>query len=76
MSAFTDSNDSVNTNATLRAELLEEWKKDKSGPFVSSTTTHVGWVRLPPNSSIFDVVDDPSSGTNSPHFELFFVVRV
>ncbi|KAG6867838.1 hypothetical protein C0993_010411 [Termitomyces sp. T159_Od127] len=63
----------VNTNATLRAEFLEEWKKDKSGPFVASQSTHVGWLRLPPNSSIFDVTDDPSSGENSPHYELFFV---
>ncbi|KAG6896161.1 hypothetical protein C0992_009910 [Termitomyces sp. T32_za158] len=68
-----DTLDNVNNNATLRAELLEEWKEDKSGPFVGSGSTHVAWLRVPPNSSIFDVTGDPSSGENSPHYELFTV---
>ncbi|KAG6890055.1 hypothetical protein C0995_012513 [Termitomyces sp. Mi166 len=68
-----DTLDNINTNATLRAELLEEWKKLKSGPLVSISSTHIGWSRLPPNSSIFNVTGDPSSGKNSPHFELAFL---
>ncbi|KAG6896159.1 hypothetical protein C0992_009908 [Termitomyces sp. T32_za158] len=68
-----DTLDNITTNTTVRAELLKEWKQHKSGPFVAGQSTHVGWLRLPPNSSIFDVTDDPSSGENSPHYELFFV---
>ncbi|KNZ75849.1 Choline dehydrogenase, mitochondrial [Termitomyces sp. J132] len=68
--------DSISTNATLRSELLEDWEKHKSGPLVSIASTHIAWSRLPSNSSIFDVIDDPASGENSPHYELGFEVAL
>ncbi|KAG6826879.1 hypothetical protein H0H92_014059 [Tricholoma furcatifolium] len=64
--------DNISNNATLEAELFEEWKKDKMGPLVASQTTHLAWSRIPADSAIFNNVSDPASGPNSPHYELVF----
>ncbi|KAJ8695629.1 hypothetical protein PTI98_008210 [Pleurotus ostreatus] len=64
--------DQFTRNATLMAEFLDEWKFNRSGPLTSSTTTHLGYLRLPGNSTVFDIVADPSAGVNTPHIELSF----
>ncbi|KAJ8695628.1 hypothetical protein PTI98_008210 [Pleurotus ostreatus] len=66
--------DQFTRNATLMAEFLDEWKFNRSGPLTSSTTTHLGYLRLPGNSTVFDIVADPSAGVNTPHIELSFSV--
>lgn len=66
---------SINNNATFRAELLRQWERHRTGPLVTSGASHVAWVRIPRNSSIFEVSPDPSAGTNTPHLELIIEVR-
>jgi len=58
---------SVLANSTLLEEALDEWKSSRTGPLTNSVTNNVIFGRLPSNSSF----DDPSSGPNSPHWELF-----
>ncbi|GLB40422.1 putative aryl-alcohol oxidase [Lyophyllum shimeji] len=65
-----DTLDNITNNATLRAELLKQWKERKTGPLVASSVSHLAWLRLPANSPIFDSFADPSSGPNTPHCEL------
>ncbi|KAL4255838.1 GMC oxidoreductase family protein [Pleurotus pulmonarius] len=64
--------DRFTQNATLMAELLDEWKLEGSGPLTSATTTHIGFLRLPNDSAVFDTASDPSAGVNTPHIELSF----
>ncbi|RDB26641.1 Pyranose dehydrogenase 3 [Hypsizygus marmoreus] len=70
---FVNSNDTIDNlsnNATLRAELLQEWEKSKTGPLGNAGASHIGWLRIADNSSIFQTTLDPSSGPNTPHYEL------
>lgn len=66
---------SIGSNATLRAEVLEQWEEHKTGPLVNAGATHIGWSRVPDDSPIFKVSPDPSAGANTPHYELIFGVR-
>ncbi|KAJ8696713.1 hypothetical protein PTI98_006559 [Pleurotus ostreatus] len=59
-------------NTTLMAEILEEWKVNKSGPLTGPASSHLGYMRLPKNASVFETVSDPSAGPNTPHVELSF----
>ncbi|KAJ6494979.1 aryl-alcohol oxidase [Mycena vulgaris] len=36
---------------------------------VDNPPTHIGWLRIPDNSTIFDRFPDPSAGANTPHYE-------
>lgn len=63
-------------NTTLMAEILEEWKVNKSGPLTGSASAHLGYMRLPENASVFETVSDPSAGPNTPHVELSFNVSI
>ncbi|KAJ7248207.1 aryl-alcohol-oxidase from pleurotus Eryingii [Mycena haematopus] len=67
---FTQTFDSVTDNATRFDEALAEWNKSHTGPFVMFTASHVAWLRLDPDSSIFDNFADPSAGPETPHIEL------
>ncbi|KDR73180.1 hypothetical protein GALMADRAFT_125264 [Galerina marginata CBS 339.88] len=69
----TDTFEKAGRNATLAAEELEQWNKTQSGPLVDTVLDHLGWLRLPPNASIFQKFPDPASGVNTAHFELLFV---
>ncbi|KAG7098364.1 hypothetical protein E1B28_000322 [Marasmius oreades] len=66
----TDTLDTAARNATLLAEQLKQWNDTRTGPLVDGVFTHIGWFRLPHNSSIFKEFSDPSAGPNSPHMEL------
>ncbi|KXN87032.1 Oxygen-dependent choline dehydrogenase [Leucoagaricus sp. SymC.cos] len=57
----------INTTAAI-----EEWKANHTGPFTMSPTAsnHIAFLRLPNNSTIFDTVQDPAAGPNTPHMEL------
>ncbi|KAG6856867.1 hypothetical protein H0H87_012684 [Tephrocybe sp. NHM501043] len=58
------------SNETLRDELLVNWERHRTGPLVASSVSHIAWSRIPSNSAIFESVPDPSSGKNTPHYEL------
>jgi choline dehydrogenase-like flavoprotein len=69
-------NDDIGRNMTLFQEDLAQWEQSHSGPFATSVTSEVGWLRLPKNATIFHKVNDPSSGPDAPHYEFIFAVSV
>ncbi|KAF8645721.1 hypothetical protein AX16_007589 [Volvariella volvacea WC 439] len=42
------------------------------GPLVNTICNHIGWFRVPDNSSIWELGPDPSAGPTSSHYELVF----
>ncbi|KXN84482.1 L-sorbose 1-dehydrogenase [Leucoagaricus sp. SymC.cos] len=59
----------------LQAKALELWNTNRTGPYVQLTAIdHLAWTRLP--SNITDTLGDPSSGSNSAHFEFILGVKV
>lgn len=64
---FVNSNDTldvVQRNATLAAELLEQWEETRTGLFSDGPSNFVGWLRIP------GLTPDPSAGLTSSHFEV------
>ncbi|KAJ7723574.1 aryl-alcohol oxidase, partial [Mycena metata] len=57
-------------NATLQVAELAQWNKSRLGPLVDNPLSHMGWLRIPDNSSIFEQVPDPAAGPNTSHYEL------
>jgi choline dehydrogenase-like flavoprotein len=68
----TNTDETVERNATLAAELLAQWNSTRTGPFVDPPTGPIGWLRIPDNSSIFESFPDPAAGPKTPHYELLF----
>ena len=57
-------------------EALQLWNANRTGPLVwLGRLDQIAWVRLPNNSPIFQRFADPSSGSNSAHYELALGVR-
>jgi choline dehydrogenase-like flavoprotein len=69
---FTQTIDSVTGNATQFDAAFAEWNKSHKGPFSMYLPSHVAWLRLEPDSPIFDNFTDPAAGPNTPHIELAF----
>ncbi|KAJ7495821.1 aryl-alcohol-oxidase from pleurotus Eryingii [Mycena galericulata] len=65
----TDTYEKAERNATLAAEELVEWNSTQSGPLVDNPLSHMMWLRIPDNSSIFENFPDPSAGPNTAHYE-------
>jgi choline dehydrogenase-like flavoprotein len=65
----------IRRNKTLLQELLSQWRDTETGQLATSPITQLGWFRIPDNSSIFEKVDDPAPGPNSPHIQLFTAVN-
>ncbi len=61
-------------NETLFQEVYEQWNRSHSGLLADAGATHLGFFRLPSNSSIFSSVEDPASGPTAPHTEMVFMV--
>ncbi|KAJ6594356.1 aryl-alcohol-oxidase from pleurotus Eryingii, partial [Mycena capillaripes] len=69
---FVNSTDTFDTeirNATLAAEEFEQWNTTRTGRLVNNPATHIGWFRVPDNSSIFERFPDPAAGPATPHYE-------
>ncbi|KAJ7457103.1 aryl-alcohol-oxidase from pleurotus Eryingii [Mycena latifolia] len=66
----TDTYETAERNATLAIEQLAQWNATRTGPLVDTPVTHLGWFRLPNNSSIFEQFADPAAGPNTSHYEL------
>ncbi|KAG2001997.1 aryl-alcohol oxidase, variant 2 [Coprinopsis cinerea AmutBmut pab1-1] len=60
----------VTPDAELQRKWLDQWRTNRTGPLTSSGSNHIISLRIPDNSSIWSGYDDPSSGKNTPHFEL------
>ncbi|KAJ7083904.1 aryl-alcohol oxidase-like protein [Mycena epipterygia] len=64
--------ETIERSPTVAAQVLQEWNTTRSGPLVDSLFSHLGWTRVPENSTIFDTFPDVSAGPNTPHIELIF----
>ncbi|KAF7374076.1 hypothetical protein MSAN_00288500 [Mycena sanguinolenta] len=66
--------ESITRNPTRYNEAFAEWNRSRTGPFVNSPSseTHVGWLQLSDNSSVFNRHPDPLPGPDAPHFEILF----
>jgi choline dehydrogenase-like flavoprotein len=72
-SFLVNSNDTYETaerNTTLAAEQFAQWNASRTGPLVDNPLSHMGWLRIPDNSSIFEKFPDPAAGPNTSHYEL------
>ncbi|KAF9475243.1 aryl-alcohol-oxidase from pleurotus Eryingii [Pholiota conissans] len=61
--------DDISRNATLAADVEEQWITSKTGPFVDVAGNLFSWVRV--GSDIVNKSNDPSAGPTSAHVELF-----
>ncbi|KAJ6451318.1 alcohol oxidase [Mycena sanguinolenta] len=68
----TNTSDEAARNATLAAEEFVEWNTTRMGPLVGNPGNQLGWLRIPPNSSVFEQFPDPSAGPTAAHYELLF----
>ncbi|KAJ7806299.1 aryl-alcohol-oxidase from pleurotus Eryingii [Mycena olivaceomarginata] len=68
----TDTWETAERNTTLAAEQLAQWNTTGTGPLGDSPLTHLGFFRIPDNSSIFKTFSDPAAGPNTAHFEFMF----
>lgn len=74
----------VNTNLTIPAfvssdvidENIQTWNTTHQGPLTDTIVNTLGFLRFPPNSSIFKTFKDPSPGPTAGHWELIIGVRV
>jgi choline dehydrogenase-like flavoprotein len=58
-------------DATLRADLLQDWLDYGTGEYlVDSALTHVGFFHLDASDPVFQLADDPAAGPNSAHWEI------
>ncbi|KAJ7881442.1 aryl-alcohol oxidase [Mycena leptocephala] len=72
-SFLVNSNDTFETaerNTTLAADQFAQWNTSRTGPLVDNPLSHMGWLRIPDNSSIFEKFPDPAAGPNTSHYEL------
>ncbi|KAG6847347.1 hypothetical protein H0H93_008725, partial [Arthromyces matolae] len=69
----TDTFDDIQRDPQLRAQYLNQWSVNGTGPLVLTTASHLIYRRVPSNSTVFEEVPDPSSGENAPHYEIFTV---
>ncbi|KAJ7318137.1 pyranose dehydrogenase [Mycena albidolilacea] len=67
---FTQTFDSVTENATRFDEAFAEWNNSHTGPFAMFGPSHIAWLRLAPDSPIFENFSDPSAGPETPHIEI------
>lgn len=72
----TNTSERLMRNATLTAELLDEWENNKPSQLSAPSSTHLGFLRLPDNARVFKSTRDPSAGPNTPHIELIFTVCI
>ncbi|KAJ3515002.1 hypothetical protein NLJ89_g2031 [Agrocybe chaxingu] len=63
--------DDYRRNSTLQDEALQMWKDTHQGVYATGISQHIGFVRVPDNSSIFANAPNPAPGPDSPHFEIF-----
>ncbi|KAF9528607.1 hypothetical protein CPB83DRAFT_929274 [Crepidotus variabilis] len=49
---------------------LDEWTASKTGVIANSRSSHIGFFRLPKNSTLFLTTADPASGPKAAHWEM------
>jgi choline dehydrogenase-like flavoprotein len=72
----TDPNDFTSSNASVRDGIMNEWKKNKTGPLADGVRSTISYFRLPQNATVFKSVKDPAAGPNTAHVEIGYIVCV
>lgn len=69
----TETFETLRNDPVASAEALEEWKVNKTGPYVANVMNHIGFFRLDD-----DLIpeDDPAAGPNTAHYEFMTCVCV
>ncbi|KAK7685401.1 hypothetical protein QCA50_011264 [Cerrena zonata] len=65
--------DNVLRDGSVLGANMGQWQSSRQGLFVDSPGNTQSYQRLPPDSSAFDGISDPSSGPKSAHTELIFI---
>lgn len=68
-----DSFDHILRSANLLQAAISQWATNKTGFIANNVINNFGFGRL--NASLLAGLTDPSSGPDSPHFEMIFAVR-
>ncbi|KAJ8516162.1 hypothetical protein ONZ45_g6504 [Pleurotus djamor] len=68
----TDTWEARTRNQTVLDEQMAEYNATGQGPLVNTICNHIGWLRVPDNSSIWQGEPDPSAGPTVGHYELVF----
>ncbi|KAF5345030.1 hypothetical protein D9758_010464 [Tetrapyrgos nigripes] len=66
----TDPNDVMSQDETIRDGLLDQWRKNRTGPLAAGPENTVCFFRFPDNASIFETVENPAAGPNTAHVEM------
>lgn len=61
--------DTFERNTTLQQQDIAIWQQTGKGLLTDIPASHIGFMRLPANDSIFKTVPDPSAGPTSGHHE-------
>ncbi|KAJ2920114.1 hypothetical protein MD484_g267, partial [Candolleomyces efflorescens] len=67
----TDTDDSIDRNATYFNELLQEWNEHHTGRLTQTGYRHMIWGRVPDDAPLLSTMEDPSSGPTCPHYEIY-----
>ncbi|KAH8079096.1 aryl-alcohol-oxidase from pleurotus Eryingii [Cristinia sonorae] len=65
--------DDVLRNGDVFGQTMGRWQAERQGLFVDSPGNTVGFFKVPSGSPALRGIQDPSSGSKSPHTELIFV---
>ncbi|KAF9528606.1 hypothetical protein CPB83DRAFT_894128 [Crepidotus variabilis] len=65
-----DTLDGLMRDPTQLQSAIDQWTSFKTGVVANSRSSHLGFFRLPKNSTIFSTVPDPSSGSLAAHWEM------
>lgn len=71
----TNTFDDFNRSPALQQQGVAFWESTGTGPLVDIIGSHIGFIRLDSNNSIFQTVADPSAGPTSGHHEFLIGVR-
>jgi choline dehydrogenase-like flavoprotein len=70
----TDTFEVINRDPNARAQAIQQWQTNGTGPLVDTVVDHIGFLRVPNTNPIFQDTPDPSSGPKTPHYEMLVSV--
>lgn len=64
----------VRRDPSVLSDQLAQYNATGQGPLVNTICNHIGWLRVPDDSDVWQSGQDPSAGPTSAHYELVFAV--
>lgn len=68
--------DDLSQNSSFADVELDLWTNKKQGFYTMAISNHIGWFRLPDNSSILKTETDFAAGPTSSHYEFLIFVSL